>query len=278
MAQPAERSGALDQGRGAFRQACGFQRGIQGVLDDRPGGAEGVRADAEDHGVARAQHAGGVGEHVGPALEHEGDDAEGGGELLDAPAVVLDTIDHPAAAGRRGGPAFEALNHAAAHLVVGDQARGRAAGGVSLVDVGGVGGGDGRPSGLVGKTTGEGFEETGDLLVRHPGHSAEGLVGAADRGLGHGLDGGGHVQQGAGLLHHHQPVAGLEGSRQLRRHRGQTVPAEGDRHPGRQHVEQRGHGRVIRGSDALGNGVGPAFAQADQMKASLYSPYRRAPA
>ena len=47
--------------------------------------AERVGADAHHDCVARAQHAGGVGEHVGPALEHEPDDPERGPAGLHRP-------------------------------------------------------------------------------------------------------------------------------------------------------------------------------------------------
>ncbi len=89
----------IDQGGRTLGQARRLEGGIESVVDDGAGGAERVRADAEHHGVAGPQHAGGVGEDIGAALEDEAHHAQRGGDLLNAPSRMIDALDHSAAGG-----------------------------------------------------------------------------------------------------------------------------------------------------------------------------------
>ena len=86
-------------------------------------------------------------------------------------------------------------------------------------------------------------------------------MGASDGGDGDLVNRGRNMQQGAGFLHHHQAVAGLERLRQFGRNQGHAVPAVGDRHAGGQGGELGGHARTGRPARAMSSAwirVGPS--------------------
>ena len=135
------------------------QRRIEGVLDDRLCRAQRVRADPEDHGVARPDHAGGVREHVGPTLEHEADDAERCAARLDGPAVVFDDTIDRVPGGRSGRPPAEAGDHAGTHRVGELESGRRPTPSGSSYDIGVVGRCDRGERGVVGEAVRERVEE-----------------------------------------------------------------------------------------------------------------------
>ena len=95
---------------------------------------------------------------------------------------------------------------------------------------------------------GEGLVEGADLVVGDRSHASEGVHGAVDGGRGDPLFGRRDVQHVTGVVQHDQPVAGLEGRRQLVRDVHDTVAADQQRHPGREGGEgfRRRHGRQRR--------------------------------
>ncbi len=140
---PGGAGGARHERYGPFRQAGRGQGRIERMGHDGLGGAQRIRTDAEHHGVAAAEHAGGVGEHVGTAFEDESHHAEPGAHLFDPPPVMRDGF-HDGAAARCGvAPGAEPGNHVGPHLLGEDQPRGGTAFLPGTCHVGRVGGGDG---------------------------------------------------------------------------------------------------------------------------------------
>jgi hypothetical protein len=216
------------------------------VADNGARGAEGIAANPEDDGIAAADDARGVGEDVGPALEHEADHAERRDHLIEAPAGMVDVLEHLAAAAASVTPAAKAVDHLPAHFICGQQPCGRASLRRSGLDVGGVGGGDGGPDRAVGEASGEGLEEGRDLAVGDGAHGLECAISPCDCRRGRLVLGRRNMQQSAGLLHHNEPVASLKTLGELGGHIGHPIAAERDRHAGGQAVERgKAHAAAI---------------------------------
>jgi hypothetical protein len=236
--------GAVQQGRGARRQAGLGQRRIEGGAHDGPRGAQRVRADAEHHGVAGTDHARGVGEDVGPALEDEARHAQGRDQLLNAPALVVNAFDPPPAAGVGVLPGPEPRDHVGPHGRAHRQTGRRAPAGPGLRHILGVGRGDFGPGSLVLQPRGEGLEEGADRLVRDGGKGVEGGQRPAYSARRGGVLGLGHVQERA--VDHQQPVARPEGRRQRFGDMGHLVAAPDDGHAGRKRLQPPGGGDAVR--------------------------------
>ncbi len=223
------------------------------MLDNGARGAQRIGADTEHHAIAAAQHARRVGEHIRSSFEHETDHAQRRGGLFDAPAHMLDALQHGVAAHLGIAPAAQAVDHASAHLVVCDQAGDRAAPRAGLLSVGPIAVGDGGPGPLVLQPRGEGVKKGADGVVGHFAQLAESLMGAGDRARRDLMNLGRNMQQGAGGLHHDQPIARPESLGQIGGHDRHPVPAKGDRHAGGELGERGCHAKVIVRRSAIQN-------------------------
>ncbi len=204
------------------------------MLNDRPRGSQRIRADAEHHGVARANHATGVGEHVGTPFEHEPDDAERGAIRLHRPLRVVHACDHTVTPAGRVTPATQPGDHVRPHAGIEDQPRRRAPTVCRRRDVTGVGVGNRCEDVVVAQRLGEAGEEVRDGLVvarRERGEAVDRLVDGRGDQLVHG---GGNVEQGPGRLHDDQAIAGSEGIGELAVDTNGPVPTERDELTGRQ--------------------------------------------
>ncbi len=229
--------GAFDQYAGAVGQAGGGEGGRERMLRDRLRRGQRIRADAEHHRVAAAQHACRVGKYVGPAREYEADHAERRGQRLQGPAVVIEPLDDPAAGRRCVAPFQQAGDHVGAHLRRhGEPGRGPAAR-LGALDVSRVGDGDLRPDGIVLQAPGEFVEEVRNGRVADRSHPSERIGGAGDGGGGQRVCGARRPQELTRLQHHDQTVARLELGRQRLGDEGHLVAAKGDRHPRRQMLQ-----------------------------------------
>jgi len=159
---------------------------------------------------------------------------------------MVDPLQHPAARAAGARPFAQAGDHVAPRGVGGGQAGGRAALALGLGDVHGVGAGDGGPVFVGLQPRGEILEEAGDLGVGDGAHGLEGVVRPSHGRRDPVRDALGDVQQRAGVLHHHQPVARPERLGQLIGHERDPVPAKGNRHARRQMLQQGGaHGVLV---------------------------------
>ncbi|MNP02673.1 hypothetical protein D3C76_945330 [compost metagenome] len=196
--------------------------------DDGLGRAQRIAANTQHRSVPRAQHPGSIGENVRPTFEDERDDAQRRDHLFDFPAVVLDATDHFAAGGRRIAPGAQACDHVAAHALIGQQARGRAATGLGPFDVGQVRGLDQGPALGRLQALREQIEEGADGLVRHRRHHLERRLCTLDRHRCGLLVRHRDQQQLAADLLHQQVVTGLEACRQFGADHSDTVTGERD--------------------------------------------------
>ena len=245
--------GALDERGGALGQPGGCERRVERQAHHRLGRAEGIAANAKHDGVAAAQHTGGVRQHVRAPFEDEGDHTQLGADQLSAPTVVIDALDQLTAPRARSDPAPQPLEHAAAQLVAGHQARGRAAARGRSGHVLGIRGGDLAPDLLRFEALRKLFVETRDLLIVHAAHGAKRPLGTLHGGGGNGHLSGQDVQQLAAALHHPQLIAGHEGSGQLRGDAGHPIAAEEDLLAGDEALQFAGfggHGRSTVASRA----------------------------
>jgi hypothetical protein len=218
------------------------------VLDDGPGGAERVGADAEHHGVAGAQHAARVGEHVRTTLEHEPHHPEGRPPQLHPPALVLHGAHQLVATGRLGHPTPQPVDHVGPHLGAQFQPGGGATPRLRCGDVRGVRSGDGGERGVVGQAGGEGRVERRDLLVGARGQLGERGPGRRHRCAHPIVLGLRDVQERAVVLHHHEPVTLTERRGKIVRHGGRPVAAEHD-HLARLQRGQRRSGGSLHGHE-----------------------------
>ena len=223
---------AVDQCGGSLREPSRGQSWVQRVFGDRTSGAEGVAPDPKDDRVARSQHARGVGEDVRATFEDESHDAKTRTDLIDTPAIVLNSFDNITTTRRLTRPAPKTSDHVASHLV-GELEAGRAAPAATGGDhVGLVGRGDRSKVFVVGQTIGELGEELGDRCVVDRPHLSESVVCRCHRIAGYGRDIGGDMQEITGRLHDDEPVTGREGAGELFAHRGDQVSAIRDGHSG----------------------------------------------
>ena len=223
-------SRAVDEHRHALGQACFGAGGFERVFDDGPSRAQGIGADPEHDRVAGTDDAAGVGEHVRAPLEHEAHRAETGTHHIDPPAGMVDRLDDLPSSRRRVAPGAQPGDHVGPHPVAQHEAGDRAAACAGVVDVGGVGVGDGGERGIVGQAGGEAVVERGDGTVGDRAHGGEGLIGAAD-GVGGDLPCVGRdVDELAGGLHDDEAVAGHERIGERRRDRRHPIAAVDDGH------------------------------------------------
>ena len=175
---------AVDKRYGACGQPGRSQRRLDGKRHDRPRGGECVGADAEDDGIAAAEHAAGVRQDVRAAFEDEGDDAEGRADHLDAEAVVLNRLEHGTAARGHRRPAAQPLDHFLAHGVRDPQAGRRAATTSGARDILRIDGRDPFPHGVVLERTRSLAVEGNDRIVRNRMHRLECARGPVNRFAG----------------------------------------------------------------------------------------------
>ena len=183
---------------------------------------------------------------LGSALEHEAHHPEAGPHLLHPPAGVHHRPPPPGPgwARRRSTSAAPStmsvriFSDSTRRVVLRPRAR-AAATSASLASS------TGRMAVVVLQPAGEAVEEGGHGVVGHGAHPGEGRRGPVDGLRRPGPLGGGHVEQVAGGLHHHQAVAGAEGLGQGRRHGGDPVAADHDRHP-RLEAGELAHGSPSR--------------------------------
>ncbi len=204
------------------------------MLHDRTCGSQRIRADAEHHGVARANHAARVGEHVGTPFEHETDDPERCAIRLHRPLRMIHAGDQPVAPAGRVTPATQPCDHVRPHAGVEHQPRRRASPARRRRDVSGVRVGDRREHVVVAQRLREPGEEVRDGIVVARRERREAIDRFAHGGADQFVHRGRNVEQGPGRLHDDQAIAGTEGVGEFGVDTNGPIATERDELTGRQ--------------------------------------------